>query len=214
MKSQLVKTLGYQISVQVPESVQEFDRLAKAEGTCLEQANRNVIYRSVLAEFRSLFCDALESATKISRKTKDTGKVRKVKQEAADGTITETEEAIVVWAETEAEFEDRVVQTLARDENLSPEAIKSRFQALADKLAATLPFDPSESEKTPAGPKKVSAAVTAVAQKIIDAGRAEAVAANLSTKLGIPVEPTLESLARAVAEDQRRKRLEMEKDYV
>lgn len=214
MKSQLVKTLGYQISVSVPDSVQEFDRLAKAEGVCLEQANRNVIYRSVLAEFRSLFTEALESLTKISRKTKDTGKTRKVKTEAADGSVTETEEAIVVWAETESEYEDRVVQTIASQESLTAEAVKSRFQALADKIAATLPFDPSESEKTPAGPKKVSAAVLAVAQKIIDAGRADAVAANLATKLGIPVDSSLESLARAVAEDQRRKRLEMEKDYV
>jgi len=214
MKSQIVKTLGYQISVSVPDSVQEFDRLAKAEGTCLEQANRNVIYRSVLAEFRSLFCDALESATKIARKTKDTGKTRKTKVEAADGSVTESEEAIVVWAETEGEFEDRVIQTIARDESLSPEAVKTRFQEMADKLAATLPFDPSESEKSPAGPKKVSASILAVAQKIIDAGRGEAVAASLATKLGIPVDSSLESLARAVAEDQRRKRLEMDKDYV
>lgn len=214
MKSQIVKTLGYQITVSVPDSVEEFDRLAKAVGTCLEQANRNVIYRSVLAEFRSLFCDTLETITKISRKTKDTGKTRKVKTEGPDGSVTETEEAIVVWAETETEYEDRVIQTIASSEGTTAEAVKTRFQATADKLAATLRFDPSESEKAPAGPKKVPAAMLTVAQKLIDTGRAAVVAESLATKLGIPVEPTLESLGRAIAEDQRRKRLEMEKDYI
>ena len=190
------KTLGFTININVPSSVEEFDQLAKKVGACLNEAVKNVIYRGVLNTFRAKFVEAVEAETSIARKTKPTGKFEK------DDAGKDTEVPILVYAETEGDYFDRV---LANPD--APRTLES-FTDLANRIAADLVFDPSESEKKPAGPKKLSKAVLDAAKTIIDAGKADAVAAMLATKLGITVDSTQESLARAIAEDQRRKNAE------
>jgi hypothetical protein len=197
MQSQTVKTLGYEIQVQVPSSVEEFDSLAKKQGVCLEQAILNIIYRSVLAKVRTTFVEVLEEQTGIARLTKDSGKKRK--NEAG------VEEPVLVFTETEGEFVDRVlVETKSSKEN---------FEALMVSVASKVTFDPSETEAKPSGPKKVAQAYLDAAKTIIDKGQGDSVAAKLTSKLGFPVEPTIESLGRAIAEDQRRKKAEIAAEY-
>lgn len=110
MKVQEQKTLGLVAPIEVPTTVAEFDKLAKREGACLEEAVNNVIYRGVLAQLRDVFLHGqdedkaagqpafagFEQVTKVARKTKPTGRKDK------DGA------EILTYDETEAEyFEDR-----------------------------------------------------------------------------------------------------------
>ncbi len=211
--NQSVKTLGFEINVLVPSTVEDFDTLAGNKGSALKSAIMNVIYRSVLATFRSDFCDKLEEVTKLARPTRDTGKTRKVKTEAADGTVTETEEAILVWAKTESEYFDIVVATIAKEQGKTMEEVIASFKDLADQVAAAIKFDPSESAPSTAGPKKIAKQYLDTAQTIITAGGAEKVAAKLSALLNKTVTPDLEGLARAIAEDQANKRKQLAAEY-
>jgi hypothetical protein len=78
---------------------------------------------------------------------------------------------------------------------------------LAQTTINSIVFDPSESEAAPQGPKKVAKAYLALAEKVLAAGKIDVFAAQLAEKLGNwKVEATVDSVARAVSEDQRRKR--------
>tara|TARA_R110000868_G_scaffold160977_5_gene390829 strand:- start:1153 stop:1755 length:603 start_codon:yes stop_codon:yes gene_type:complete len=193
MISEKFNTLGLSFTFSVPETAAEFDNLAKKEGACVASANSNEMYRGIHPQIRSLFLDALSSETKIERKTKETGKTRTIKEEGKPD-ITE---AVVVWAETESDYFARVLAETKTD--------KTAYQGLLDSVAAGLKFDPSAAESAPSGPKKVAKKWLDAAQEVINAGAAERVAAALTTKLGLPTDVTLESLGRAIAEDQRRK---------
>jgi hypothetical protein len=200
MVSKQVNTLGFELNVQVPDSIGEYDNLAKKQGAALESAVLNVLYRSVFAKFRAQFAEAVENNTGIERLTEPTGK--KVKNE--DG----TKEDGVRFSETEKVYFDRVcAQLAASGEFGSTEAAAASFAGLAQETIASIAFDPSESEKTPAGPKKVAKAYITLAEKANAAGKLSALADQLSSKLGNwKVEATVDSVAKAIAEDQRRKR--------
>jgi len=212
---QSVKTLGYEISVLVPSTVEQYDKLAGRSGSCLESAVMNVIYRSVLAEFRDTFTEKLAAATGIERRTVDTGKKRKVKTENADGSITETEEAILVWDDTdsEAQFTKRVIATLMSRNGTSEEETYASFQELASSVAAGILFNPAERVAASAGPKKIAKQYLDAATAIIAKGAAEAVAAKLSALLNRAVASDLNSLAAAISDDQRRKAKELANSY-
>lgn len=118
---------------EVPDSVAEFDRNAKKEGACLEEATNNVVYRSSLAEFRAAMCEKLESLHGVERKTKVSGK-------------NKAGEDIVVFAETENDYIERV----AAEKKLEA----STLQSIGDEVAATIIFDASASVRK-SGPVKL-----------------------------------------------------------
>lgn len=180
-------------SFSVPETAAEYDQLAKQEGACVESAVANYMYRGVFAEIRALFTEALGAKLGIERKTKETGKTRTIKEEGKP----DVTEAIVIWAETEVEFVSRALAE-------SNTTIAAHQQLLND-IVSKLSFDPSKPESAPSGPKKVAKKWLDAAQEVINAGAADKVAAKLTEKLGMPVDASLESLGRAIAEDQRRK---------
>jgi hypothetical protein len=198
MKSTTVRTLGFELNYSVPESVAEYDQLAKKDGAALESATDNVVYRSVLAKFRSALSSALANITGVERKTRDTGKVTKNE----DG----TEEPVLVWDETEKDHFARVcAEQVASGKFASPEAAAASFLPLAQETIAAIAFDPSESERAPQGPVKVAKQYISIAQKAVDGGKGQALADQLTAKLGnMTVEPTVDSISRAIAEDQRR----------
>lgn len=214
MVTQTISTLGFDLNTQVPGSVVEYDTLAKQQGACLTSAVLNVLYRSTLATFRSNFVEAVENNTGIERKmvpvlNKDgTPKVEKEVTKNADGTETTIETPVTKYAETEKDYFSRVCAQLVTDSKFaSLEAAAGSFQALAQTTIDTITFDPSETEKTQSGPKKIAKAYTALAQKASDNGKLETLAATLATKLvNWTVLPTVDSVARAISEDQRRKR--------
>ena len=208
---QKVKTLGFDINVKVPASIEDFDKLAKQTGAALKSAVLNVIYRSVLATFRDTFTEKLAEKTGIERSTKETGKFRTIK--STEEGVADTKEAIVVWAETESDYFDRVVATLVTSEGKTKEEVIASFQSLADSIAAGIAFDPSESAPSSSGPKKIAKQYLDTAQVIINAGKADAVAAALSAKLNKTITSDLEGLARGISEDQALKRKMLASEY-
>lgn len=202
MVSKQVNTLGFELNVNVPDTIAEYDNLAKKQGAALESAVLNVLYRSVFAKFRQQFAEAVENNTGIERLTEPTGK--KVKNE--DG--SESSEDQVRYTETEKVYFDRACAELVRNGQFaSTEAAAASFASLAQETIGSIAFDPSESEKAPSGPKKVAKAYVTLAEKAAASGKLAALASQLGSKLGNwKVEATVDSVAKAIAEDQRRKR--------
>lgn len=228
MKQTKVNTLMFvNLAYLVAESATEYDALAKKEGACVDSANNNTLYRSTLAQFRGNFLHGIEEVGKpgdekyvaplsgfeqitgIERKTRDTGKTR------GEG---ETKEPILVWDETESEYNKRGLAELVKARRTitidgtsvgpfdSIESANAAFIPVAQAHLDRIPFDPSETERQPKGPVKIAKIYVAVAEKLIAAGKADSTAAELTSKLGITVDPTVDSLSRAISEDQRRQR--------
>lgn len=205
MKSTEIKSLGFVLNVQTPSSADEFDQLAKRVGACLDEAVNNVLYRSYLAEFRDEFCDALAKQTGIERKEKITGK-------------TKAGNDIVVYAETEVEFVERV----AAEKGVEV----ASFAGLASEVAAKITFDPSATERK-AGAKKVAKTYLNIVAQIEQLGGPDGlvkVAAKLAVVLGRPITldtstpesmvKAREILALAIKEDQDRKSEAVAKDLL
>lgn len=232
MQSANVKSLGFKnLSKQVPSSVEEFDQLAKEQGAALREANRNILYRSTLADFRSTLLhgsdeekDAqgnvtrpkvigLDELTGIKRRTKVT------KPEARDDAGKVTQEEVVAWDETEDDFSNRLWAELAkRGDYPSPEAAQAAFESHAQQVLDITPFDPSKTERKSAGPKKTPATYVDTAKAIIDAtGSLEnAVKAfNGKNVIGaeLPLTATLDDLAAAVWKDQAAKKKQIAQGY-
>lgn len=217
MKEKIINTLGFNdLPYQVPATVEEFDTLAGKIGACLEEAVNNVVYRIVLADFRSGFLHGfhigegdeaieitgVEEITGIKRREKESGRVD-----------SETKEPIMVYDETESDYWKRVCIDVAKqnteqnnDGPKTPEAVALSFRPVALEVLAAIEFNPRRKEKLQAGPKKIAKTYLAVAQKLVDAGNGAATAAKLASKLGIEVQATVESIARAIAEDKRRQK--------
>lgn len=195
MKTELFKSLGFNVSIQVPETVEEYDKLAGAEGAALKDATTNTVYRSVLNVFRSATVDAIEKKTGKERKR--TYKLN----EAGEQVLDDEQNPIVETEESEAKY---IARVLGDD--------VSAYQSTADEVAATLVFDPKVKERKPVQPKKLAAKFTEAATNLITSGIAEQVAAHLSAKLGIEVDPTnVESLGQAIRADQAK--VDLTKQY-
>lgn len=185
MKRTEISSLGFKVTHEVPETAQEFDQLAKKENAVVEQASANVLYRSTFPVFRELFCEALEKETGITR------------EKNSDGDPSEKELVYV----------NRVFTTIAEREGIADlQIVRSRYQDLAQRCMDEAPFDPSERErKAPVGGGLKTAMKTVEA--LLAAGKeAEKIAQYFTNKLGYTVASDKDSLAKAVAEDTRRKR--------
>lgn len=223
MKQVQITSLGLKLNTNVPETAAEYDQLAKKENACVDSAVNNTLYRSTLAEFRYNFLHGLkpvgiegdenyvpgllgvEETTGIERRTRETGKFK------GEG---ESKEAVIVWDETEGDFFKRVCAELVKaDSHASIDAAMLSFAPLGQQHLDAIPFDPSETERKEAGPKKIAKVYVDTAQKLIDAGKAESAAAKLSELLKITVTPDLGGLSAAIAEDQRRKKLAVAAEY-
>lgn len=193
MRIKNYRSLGMTIPLSVPSTVEENDQLANAGevkrlNPTLEDAVDNVVYRSSLADFRSLFCEEVEKVTNIKRNTKPVL--------AKDGSVKKNEDGSekFIYTESESEYFDRVLTSTGR-------AIES-FADVRDSVVAKVKYDPTASERSEAGPKTPPKSVYETADTLIAQGAATAVAADLTAILGRTVEIDRESLARAIHEDQ------------
>lgn len=140
MKQTEYRSLGLDIKLNTPETVDEFDGLAKRANACLDEATNNVVYRGMLAEYRETFCERVEQETKIERKWKAVMKDGKpVVKDGNESTI---------WDETEADFFKRV----CAEKKVEPAV----YQPIADEVAKSLVFDPTERERKERGPVKLA----------------------------------------------------------
>lgn len=198
MKKYQNTTLGLQIVIDVPETAEEFDKLAGRTGACVEEAVRNVIYRSVNPEFRRNLCERLEKETGIERASKTTG---------------EGDDAKTVYTQTEKEYYNSFLVDGHIDEETA--------QMYANEIAATLTFDPSPTTRAKKAPKEIETA----ARHIMDAIKSgttdeDTVKSKFVAVLGIESfdasfgDLTEESLVRALVADKEKQDRERTNKFV
>lgn len=214
MKSVQVSSLGFDLNKSVPETVAEYDSLAKREGACLDDAVNSTLYRGTFAEFRNLFLhgrdaegdqpafEGVEQLTGIKRHTKT---VKNAKGEESEA-----------WDETEGEYWKRVV---AQNFGGDADAAVNHFQSVAQSAMDIAAFDPSVKERKSAGPKTVAKTYTKLATQAVETGKGEKLASMLSGVLNRAINLTgdnakdIEILARAISDNEARKRKESEAEY-
>lgn len=209
-----IKSLGFKLIKSVPDSVEEFDRLAKEAGSALREATRNVLYRSTLAEFRNVFLHGREADAETSspeivgldKLTEIDRKVKVTKPAVLDAEGKVTAEAVDVWAETEDEYFTRVCALIAQRDGSTVEAVQASFATQAQAVMDAIAFDPSKTERKSSGPKKIPSTYIEVAKEIVNAkggNIAEGIAA-FTRKTGLAVAgDTVEALAFAVWAHQK-----------
>lgn len=215
MKTKQYNPLGMSPTFQIPESVDEFDTLAKRAGACLDEAVANIMYRGPFADWRDMFLhgfeangskfDGIDKQTGIERKTK----VVELTSKNEDGS-PKTREA---YDESEAVYWNRVKTSLVQAGRFpSEEAVIANFQPWAQQVADAITFDPSQAERKERGPKKVPKQYIELAQRYIDQGKADVLAKKLTKWLGREVGIAVEVLAQAIKDDQdRRAKEQMDK---
>jgi hypothetical protein len=191
MHKETYRSLGLNVTLNVPSSVEEFDSLAKKSGSALENAISNAVYRGKggLADFRSDFADAVEQATSVKRITETLTDDKGEPKKDAEGNVKTR------YTESEQTYFDRVIKETSR----TPES----FQELADSVAASLVLDPSVTERAAPEPKTPPKKVYATVDQILAAGTemSHKVATKLAHVLGHHVEADREGLAKAIHED-------------
>lgn len=192
---QKFSSVGLDVKLNVPSSVEEFQKLG---GDPLAEAINNIVYRGPLAEFREALCAKLEELTKVERKTKE------VPAKKAG------EAATIEWDESEARYVSRVQATLG----LTPEAFSAQFQPEADAIASAIVFDPKQKERKSAAPKALAKKYLEAADDVIAKGGAEKVAAKLTKRLGSTVTPDRDGLARGIKMDFEAKLAAMSADLL
>lgn len=203
MKVTQVSSLGFKLNKSVPETNEEYERLAnRGPNAACEDATASTLYRSTFPVFRDIFLhgqDAVGDQPAIVGLDKITGVERKTKdgtKKNADGTFVQ------VWDETEGAYWKRLKATL----NLSDEEADTKFAAEAQVAMDAAPFDPSIRVAAPSGPKAISKTIQAIADEAVNSGKADALAAALSNKLGKVVASDAKSLATAISENEAIKR--------
>ena len=145
MKTIQNTSCGFTFPVSVPESADEFDRLAGRPGACLDEAISNVTYRGVNHDFRKEMCDALET------QLEDFERAFEIKVNEKTGKETK------VHTEKELAFINRALA--------DGHATEEELNKIAQQVAATLEFDPSPSKRA----KKVDKQIVAMAEGILAA---------------------------------------------
>lgn len=215
MKEAKVYSLGFEMTKQVPDSVTEFDQLAKQEGACLNEAINSTLYRGTYAEFRDLFLhgrdadgdtpafEGIEQLTGIKRLTKT---IKNAKGEESEA-----------WDESEAVYWKRVVQAKFGGD---AEAAVAHFQSVAQAAMGLSAFDPSIRERKSAGPKTIAKTYKTIAEQAVKDGKAQRLADALGAKLGRAVSlvdgddaKNVDILARAIADNEAKKRAELKNEY-
>jgi hypothetical protein len=198
MKTATNKTMGFDLNIEVPSSVEEYDKLAGRVGACLDDANQYNLFHSWNGEFRPKFVEAFE---------KQTGIKRQLNQEAIDKAPARKDGTKPEIFEQEAKYFKRALAELGED--------ISKYQSLAEAVARQVKFDPSEGTRSGG---KVGKEYMSAAQQVFDAeesspGAIEKVVTRLQELNNITIEidfetiqPTLESLARAIKINEDRKR--------
>lgn len=192
-----VNSLQMAFTVSVPSSIEEYDRLAKQDGAALKSAVDNALYRGYFNDFRPAFTAAVEKETGI------------MQERNADNDVVEKE----------APYMNRVVATLAKNENISDlNAVRARFAPLAQQTADSIVFDPSAKERTGSGSNLVAKTYLKIANEAFEGGKLAALSAKLAS-LGFPStisddkDASILSVAKAIAAREAKKREALTAEY-
>jgi hypothetical protein len=140
MKTVTYDSGGHKFNIAVPETIEEFDTLAKKQGAALEAAIDHEVYHGTLGDIRNAFVKAVATAYNTTPREIGTGVFEGEGEARAE--VTNTEKPQVFLARVVAE------------NNLTGDA---PFQSIADSLsvggANEVKFDPSVRErKAPKSP--------------------------------------------------------------
>lgn len=132
---------GHKVTIRVPDSVEEFDQLAKKSGACLEAATDYEVFHGTLGDIRNALVSLIEKTYETPRRDIGTGKFEEV-----DGKREEI---------TKPEGFEVFLNRVAAEKGLTSE---TPFQDLADRLSVNgdkeVKFDPSVQARRPGvGPK-------------------------------------------------------------
>lgn len=200
-RANTILEIPYEISNE-PENVEEAIALCGGdEKALIEHFVQKLVYNHHNAELRSAFLERVEEKTGISRQT-----TKKEKGTDAEGKPRFVE----VYSETEGEYFNRVLA----ERGEKPSDFSSLLQETADgysdgdgKAVAGHPLDGTKKVRSSGGPK-LAKMYTQGAEEIAKAGKLEQGAKKLAAELGILVEATVESVARALKEREDRRRSE------
>ncbi len=218
MKSIKVSSLGFELNKSVPESVSEYDQLAKRENGCLEDAINSTLYRGTFAEFRDIFlhgaeADEANGLPAIEGVEKLTGIARKTKEVKA---ATAESQAVTAWDESEAVYFKRVV---AAQFGGDADAAIAHFAEMAQQAMDRAAFDPSVKERKSAGPKTIAKTYIEIAKQAVEGGKGEKLAALLGQHLNRTVtltgetEKDIATLAKAISDREAQKRAALKEEY-
>lgn len=227
MINRTVKSMGFEILVPVPATVDEYNALApKRENPVLEDAVLNVLYRGVLNKFRDGLLEALEKVTGIARINAGT------KEEP-------------VW-EKDTTFFKRVIVEVAKQRGLDPAAdatvstLMSEWKPIAQSVVTGgsisytnekgesvtetlkgIKFDPSERESTGGGnliAKKYTEWASEAVKKGTHTRMAELLAKALNREVSLVGDTDkgdesqdIKTLARAISDREKQKREEQDR---
>lgn len=141
MKTREASVGGHKVTLAVPESVEEYDSLAKKQGACLDAATDYEVFHGTLGEIRDKFCELIAKTHGIERREIGTGVFEGEGEEKKEVTKTER-------------FETYLTR-VAAEKNLKGE---TPFQDIADSMSSgganEVHFDPSVKVRQPGtGPK-------------------------------------------------------------
>jgi len=207
MKTVEYKSLGLVWALSIPETVEEYDTLAKKPGACLEAATDHEVYHGTLGAIRRKFAAAVDAALQKDGITVswDSGK----KDE--DGEVVELNE--------QAWLNKAMVQSGKKI---------TEFAGLQTEVLAAVPFDPSSKPREAATPRKTPEVYTNTAKAWIEANGqpvgntgktmdvvklAEKLAARNPKAQPVTLDdnglPTVESFARLIHSDKLREIAEL-----
>jgi hypothetical protein len=167
MISKQYNSVGLKANVLIPQTVEEFDQLAKRSGACLESASDNVVYRGVLSGVREDLVEAVEKHTGVARLSTTTKKGDK---------------EIVTYTESDGEYLKRV----KAEKKWTDEDYVRALQPLMDTIVASEAnaFDPSETVREAKKPKKLAQSYIDAATRVFSNGNAEKIAARIEAESG------------------------------
>ncbi len=209
MVTQKVKSLGFELTMLVPGTVDEYNGLApKRTNAALEDAIASTVYRNVLNKLRDKALDALEKHTGVAR-------------------INHGTEDDPQW-EKEGVYFKRLIATVAQQRGIDPAAEATKTTLIAEwtpivqGILDTIKFDPSERESTGGGSNLVAKKYIAWAKEAVQKGNHVRMAQLLAKALNRPVDlvgdtdkgdesADVKTLARAISDREAAKRAEQDR---
>jgi hypothetical protein len=199
--------IPYEISNE-PENVAEAVALCGGdEKALLEHFVQKLVYNHHNSELRSAFLERVEEKSGIARQVEKKEK----------GTDSQGKPRVVeVYSETEGEYFARVLAERAE----KPSDYTPLLQETADgykdgdgKDVPGFPLDGTKKARGAGGPKLAKMYISG-AEEIEKAGKLAAAASKLAEALGLRVDPTVDSVARALKEREDRRRSEFVKELI
>lgn len=160
MKTETYKSMGLEWPLEVPSTVEEFDKMAQAEGACLANSIDHIVFHDTLGNIRSVFTEELDKFLKAPERAADrvangfpetAVEISWNKKNEAGEDIKKDGEVVEL---NEGEWFNRVKAQF----EIKDEAVASRFGFLVPAVLANpkCRFDPHVKPRQPGAPKKLS----------------------------------------------------------